>query len=234
MHSAAPTAPPENLHATPLDSRTLHIAWQPPVEEERNGIIRRYVINITELNSGNEYQLENASTEITVQDLHPFYRYSYSVAAETVALGPFTPASIIEMPEDGKFIKVYHNAYYYVVFSLTTAPSATPSNVTITNITAFSLLLRWNPPPTEYQNGIIREYLVNVTEDNTGRKFQIMTRSPTAELQLPFLHPHYTYMLRVAAITNTVGPFSYSVQAVTSNACELPKMFWSLIRNKSY
>ena len=100
-HSTAPTAPPKNLIAAPLDPRTLHITWQPPVEEDRNGIIRRYIINITELNSGNEYQLENASTEITVQDLHSFYRYSYSVAAETVALGPFTPASIIEMPEDG-------------------------------------------------------------------------------------------------------------------------------------
>ena len=78
------------------------------MEGERNGIIRRYVINITELNSGNEYQLENASTEITIPDLHPFYRYSYSVAAETVALGPFTPGSIIEMPEDGKLINLYH------------------------------------------------------------------------------------------------------------------------------
>ena len=74
------------------------------MEEERNGIIRRYIINITELNSGNEYQLEDGNTEITVQDLHPFYRYSYSVAAETVALGPSTPGSIIEMPEDGMFI----------------------------------------------------------------------------------------------------------------------------------
>ena len=97
--------PPENLIATALGSRTLHITWQPPVEEERNGIIRRYVINITELDSGNEYQLENVTTEITVQDLHPFYRYSYSVAAETVALGPFTLGSIIEMPEDGKLTK---------------------------------------------------------------------------------------------------------------------------------
>ena len=226
MYSAAPTAPPENLLATPLDSRSLRITWQPPVEEERNGIIRRYVINITELNSGNEYQLENASTEITVQDLHPFYRYSYSVAAETVTLGPFTPGSIIEMPEDGMWMNLYHVEgmhINYIVFSLTTAPSASPGNVTITNITAFSLLLRWNPPPTEYQNGIIREYLVNVTEENTGRKFQVMTRSPTVELQLQFLHPHYTYTLRVAAITNTVGPFSYSVQAVTSTAGKLPK-----------
>ena len=108
MHSAAPTAPPENLIAIPLDSRTLHITWQPPVEEERNGIIRRFIINITELNSGTKFQLENATTEITVQNLHPFYRYSYSIAAKTVALGPFTPGSIIEMPEDGKLTKFCH------------------------------------------------------------------------------------------------------------------------------
>ena len=117
MYSAAPTAPPENLIATPLDSRTLHITWQPPVEEEKNGIIRRYVINITELNSGNDFQLENATTEITVQNLHPFYRYSYSVAAETVALGPFTPGSIFEMPEDGKLTKVYLSENIYIQLS---------------------------------------------------------------------------------------------------------------------
>ena len=108
MHFAAPTAPPDNLIAIPLDSRTLHITWQPPVEEERNGIIRRFIINITELNSGTEFQLENATTEITVQNLHPFYQYSYSIAAKTVALGPFTLGSIIEMPEDGKLTKCCH------------------------------------------------------------------------------------------------------------------------------
>ena len=75
------------------------------MEEEKNGIIRRFIINITELNSGTEFQLENATTEITIQNLHPFYRYSYSVAAETVALGPFTLGFIIEMPEDGKLTK---------------------------------------------------------------------------------------------------------------------------------
>ena len=114
MLSAAPTAPPENLIATTVDSRTLHITWHPPVEEARNGIVRRYVINITELNSGTEYQVENSSTEITIHDLHPFYRYLYSVAAETVALGPFTLGSIIEMPEDGKLIGILDAAHIHI------------------------------------------------------------------------------------------------------------------------
>ena len=103
-YSAAPTAPPEDLLATALDSRTLHISWQPPAEEDRNGIIRRYVTNITELNTGTDFELESTNTEITLQNLHPFYQYSCSVAAETVALGPSTPVVTIEMPEDGNLL----------------------------------------------------------------------------------------------------------------------------------
>ena len=115
--------------------------------------------------------MENASTEITV---HPFYQYSHSVGAVTVALGSTSPGYIVEMPEDAMWIKFNHvERMYnnYIIFSVTTAASASRGNVTITNITAFSLLLRWNPPPTDYQNGIICEYLVNINR----RKVQIMT-----------------------------------------------------------
>ena len=103
IYSAAPTAPPEDLLAAALDSRTLHIRWQPPAEEDRNGIIRRYVINVTELYTGTNFELESTNTETTLPNLHPFYQYSCSVAAETVALGPSTPGVTIEMPEDGNF-----------------------------------------------------------------------------------------------------------------------------------
>ena len=116
-----------------------------------------------------------------------------------------------------------YNCVFYI--TRTTAPSAAPNNVTAADITAFSLLMRWNPPAAEQQNGIIREYFVNITEKNTGREFQIMTRSPAAELQVQFLHPYYLYSLAVAAITTAVGPFSYSVQAVTASAREFPRTF---------
>ena len=48
--------------------------------------------------------MESTNTEITLQNLHPFYQYSCSVAAETVALGPSTPVLTIEMPEDGNLL----------------------------------------------------------------------------------------------------------------------------------
>ena len=101
------------------------------------------------------------------------------------------------------------------------APSAPPANVTITEVTAFSLLLRWDPPPFEHQNGILRQYHINITEENTGRDFQI--RSPTTELRVQFLHPHYSYTLIVAALTTVIGPSSYPLQVITSVARKLPR-----------
>jgi len=94
--------------------------------------------------------------------------------------------------------------------------SAPPINVTAKDVTAFSLTLRWNPPPSEHQNGIIREYLINVTEEDTGRELQI--RSLTTELRVQFLHPHYSYKFTVATWTIAVGPFSGPLQVVTSTA----------------
>ena len=43
------------------------------------------------------------STHTTLTDLHPFYTYSISVAAETVDIGPFTAEVTAQMPEDGKY-----------------------------------------------------------------------------------------------------------------------------------
>ena len=48
--------------------------------------------------------MESTNTEITLQNLHPFYQYLCSVAAETVALGPSSPVLTIEMPEDGNLL----------------------------------------------------------------------------------------------------------------------------------
>ena len=81
----------------------VQMEWHPPRDEDRNGLIRAYIVNITELNTGTMWQktVEN-DTDSFIESLHPFYSYSLSIAAQTIALGPFTMPSVIEMPEDGK------------------------------------------------------------------------------------------------------------------------------------
>ena len=90
------------MQATAGDSRTLQLSWQPPSNRSRNGIIQRYIINITELETSSSFQLETTDLFVIATDLHPYYQYSCSVAAETVGLGPFSVAVIIQLPEDGK------------------------------------------------------------------------------------------------------------------------------------
>ena len=71
----------------------------------------------------------------------------------------------------------------------------------------------WDELPSEDENGIIRYYLVNVTETNTGYHYQ--TTSTTTDIALTILHPYYTYSITVAAYTIEEGPFSAPVTFTT-------------------
>ena len=70
-----------------------------------------------------------------------------------------------------------------------------------------TLHFSWNEPLQQHHNGIIREYHVNITELDTGRRFQVV--SSTTSVSVSSLHPFYTYEWTVSAFT--VGEGSYSV-----------------------
>ena len=98
-----PTGPPEEFAAEISNTRTLLLTWQAPEPLNRNGIIIKYVVNITELETGAVFHLVTEELNVTVNSLHPFYAYDCIVAAETIiGQGPFTSALRVEMPEDGK------------------------------------------------------------------------------------------------------------------------------------
>ncbi len=97
---SVPEGPPLALAGVSLDSRTLHLTWQPPVSSLRNGVIREYRINITEMEtSTTSHYSTSGSQSYTVASLHPFYNYQCTVAAYTVGLGPFSDLFFIQMPE---------------------------------------------------------------------------------------------------------------------------------------
>ena len=106
LHScshAVPETAPLNLSVQATDSQTLVLSWEPPLPEDRNGIIINYTVNITEMETGTQFQLVTDNTTITAFSLHPHYTYSCTVAAETsVGLGSYTTPRPVQMPEDGK------------------------------------------------------------------------------------------------------------------------------------
>ena len=100
---AVPETAPLQFTVQATDSQTLVLSWEPPLPEDRNGIITNYTVNITEMETGRQFQLVTDNTTITAFPLHPHYTYSCTVAAETsVGLGPYTALRAVQMPEDGK------------------------------------------------------------------------------------------------------------------------------------
>lgn len=94
-----------------------------------------------------------------------------------------------------------------------TAPSSPPLDVAVVSVFANNFTVEWAPPPEHTHNGIIRGYQLNTTELETGRNFL----RETSELFLAFvhLHPYYTYIFTVAALTVSPGPTSEEVVVVT-------------------
>ena len=61
------------------------------------------MINITQIDTSSTWQNTSVPTEI-VLSVHPFYRYSFVIAAVTVHEGPYSEHIVIEMPEDGRSV----------------------------------------------------------------------------------------------------------------------------------
>uniref|UniRef100_A0A1I8NX70 protein-tyrosine-phosphatase n=1 Tax=Stomoxys calcitrans TaxID=35570 RepID=A0A1I8NX70_STOCA len=97
---------PQEVKATPLNSTSIHVSWKPPLEKDRNGIIRGYHIHVQEvrdegkgfLNEPLKYDVVDA-LEYNVTDLQPDTKYSIQVAALTrKGDGDRSPAVIVKTP----------------------------------------------------------------------------------------------------------------------------------------
>ena len=82
--------------------------------QDQNGVITFYVIELYDVVNGKTMvkRRESHHREIVIAGLHPYYEYNVSMAAETVAQGPFSKPLEVRTLEDGTF---YYIALYYTV-----------------------------------------------------------------------------------------------------------------------
>ena len=112
------------------------------------------------------------------------------------------------------------------------APSGPPLGLSAVAQDSRTLELSWGPPAEENRNGIVRKYNITVlTRDGDGETRSITTMQ-TRET-VPNLHPHYTYVCTVLAITVSAGP-SASVSAQLPEDSECDKTFPSTNDMASY
>ena len=101
-----PRAPPLNVSGSVVNSSTIVLNWNPPDVDDQNGIIRYYVVNVTELQTGNMFQFTANATSLTITSLHSAYTYEIAVSAATIGSGQFSPAVTLQTTEAGIQISV--------------------------------------------------------------------------------------------------------------------------------
>lgn len=84
---------------------SIELVWQPPLLQSRNGIIRQYSIDyyVSETRESVVKQLFDNSTSTVITDLHPYYTYSFKVAAVTIGAGPQSLEVTTQTLESGKY-----------------------------------------------------------------------------------------------------------------------------------
>ena len=84
-----------------ITSTSFYLSWNDLPPEYHNGLIRYYLVNITELDSRTVFTYTTTTTNFTAHFLHPYYYYVCSVSAVTVSLGPYSDIQIIQTEIDG-------------------------------------------------------------------------------------------------------------------------------------
>ena len=116
-----------------------------------------------------------------------------------------------------------------MILLLFIAPEDVPQNVSILIASSHNLILSWEPPLLEQQNGLIVQYHVIIIEtqilylDNGTVMSQMgMNRNRTYNVSegrtqlIDMLHPSYNYTVRIAAATVVgIGPFSDPITGMT-------------------
>ena len=75
--------------------------WETITLENRNGILRSYLVSVLETETGETYLYSAVTTQLNISRLHPYYTYTCVVAAVTNRVGPFSQNVSIITPQDG-------------------------------------------------------------------------------------------------------------------------------------
>lgn len=89
---------------TMVGSTSVEVVWSEPDSRGHNGVIRSYILLISEVEGETSFNLASTSTQVTVTNLHPFYTYRISVAAITISPGPYSTQVTITTLQDGMYV----------------------------------------------------------------------------------------------------------------------------------
>ncbi|XP_070560802.1 protein sidekick homolog [Ptychodera flava] len=201
-----PSGPPTHIQVVPMDDEpsSLQVTWQPPCLDERNGVIRGYILHFCEAENvstsvsctDKNTKTQNISAMVTrqLENLKPFTHYAVWLAAYT-GVGAAGPNSTVTWNRTAQG-----------------TPSA-PLEVCVTSQSSTEVGLEWKAPSEP--NGMIKEYIVNYKIDNDDRS----KSTDQIRIVLKDLQGYINYTIKVQACTSAVtspcSDFSSEIYAKT-------------------
>ncbi|XP_044795813.1 receptor-type tyrosine-protein phosphatase delta isoform X17 [Bubalus bubalis] len=184
---------PLNFKAEPESETSILLSWTPP----RSDTIASYELVYKDGEHGEEQRITiEPGTSYRLQGLRPNSLYYFRLAARSPqGLGAST-AEISARTMQSK-------------------PSAPPQDISCTSPSSTSILVSWQPPPVDKQNGIITEYSIKYTavDGEDDKPHEILgIPSDTTKYLLEQLEKWTEYRITVTAHTDVgPGPESLSV-----------------------
>ncbi|XP_017786594.1 PREDICTED: neogenin isoform X2 [Nicrophorus vespilloides] len=190
---AVTTQNEENVPSAPVDfeayatsTRSIHVSWKAP--EIPNGPILGYKIYYIEILQSMEHSVETKNTEFDIISLSVFSKYNVWV----VALNSNGPGTATEEK---------------VVQTFSDEPSEPPYNVTLEPASSTSIIVRWEPPPLEGQNGIITGYKLRYRIQGKKGSNTLSTAGNSRIYTLTGLERGSIYQVKLWALNiNGTGP----------------------------
>lgn len=85
-----------------MSSQNASLTWSPPLASQVNGLVQYYTVVLYEASTGLTHTYQTNETSLFTSSLHPYYAYSASVAATTVAMGPYSSNQTFHTLQDSK------------------------------------------------------------------------------------------------------------------------------------
>ncbi|XP_072916750.1 protein sidekick-1 isoform X1 [Hemitrygon akajei] len=158
-----PSAPPQNIMASGRTNQSIMVQWQPPPEQEVNGVLKGYILRYRLAGLPGGYQMKNITspgiTYCLLKDLIIWTQYEIQVAAyNSAGLGAYSRA-VIE-------------------YTLQGVPTAPPQNVEVEAVNSTTIKFTWDPPPQQFINGINQGYKLFTRIADPPNTVAMMTITP--------------------------------------------------------
>ncbi|XP_026531599.1 protein sidekick-2 [Notechis scutatus] len=190
----APENPIARLSA--VEKRAINLTWTKPFDG--NSPLLRYILEVSENNAPWTVLMASVDPEVNsvlVRGLVPARSYQFRLCAvNDVGKGQFSKdTERLLLPEE--------------------PPTAPPQNVIASGRTNQSIMIQWQPPPENHQNGILKGYIIRFCLAGlpVGYQFRNISNADVNNLLLEDLIIWTNYEIEVAAY-NSAGLGVYSTR----------------------